>query len=172
MRQALRFAGLGLALVLAGCQFGGGGEKPSSPAARKSVAQVAFVDAAGATRTLAEFAGKIVVVDVWATWCPPCRKGLPEVAALQKRGGQDFVVLPISVDRKGWEDVKPFLASNPELALEAYLPATATALDGFGAISGIPTTILVDRQGRMRERWSGYMPGRAEKALEEALKEK
>lgn len=159
------------AMAMVGCGFLGGDGKVVSAASRKEVGQVAFLDNLGIQHTLSEFKGKVVVVDVWATWCPPCRKGLPEVAALQKRGGKEFLVVPISVDRKGWEDVRPFLAERPELGLQAYLPARPDALDAFGPIPGIPTTIIVDREGRMRERWSGYLPGRAEKALEEALKE-
>ena len=67
------------------------------------VSQVAFRDVAGNHRTLAEFKGKVVLVDVWATWCPPCRKSLPEVADMQRSGGESYVVLPISVDRGGCE---------------------------------------------------------------------
>lgn len=157
--------------LMAACGFGGGEKGPTAPTSRKLVGHVEFLDASGAKRSLAEFNGKIVVVDVWATWCPPCRASLPEVAALQKRGGQDFVVLPISVDREGWDAVKPFLEANPGLGLEAFLPGGAGALEPFGSIPGIPTTLIVDRHGRLRERWSGFSPGRAEKALEEALKE-
>jgi len=162
-----------LGALLAGCSFGGsGGDKgPVEASSRKRVSQVEFLDGSGAKRSLAEFNGKVVVVDVWATWCPPCRASLPEVAALQKRGGEDFIVLPISVDRGGWGDVSPFLNANPHLGLEAFLPAGSRALSPFGEIRGIPTTLIVDRHGRLRERWSGYFAGRAEKALEEALRE-
>jgi thiol-disulfide isomerase/thioredoxin len=138
---------------------------------RKLVGHLEFLDASGEKRSLTEFNGKVVIVDVWATWCPPCRASLPEVAALQKRGGENFVVLPISVDRGGWQEVKPFLAANPQLGLEAYLPASPDALAPVGGIRSIPTTLVVDRHGRLRERWSGYYPGRAEKALTEALQE-
>lgn len=161
---------LGVAL-LGACGFGGAERGPAAPGSRKLVGHVEFLDASGATRSLAEFNGKVVVVDVWATWCPPCRASLPEVAALQKRGGQEFVVLPISVDKEGWGAVKPFLEANPGLGLEAFLPGGPRALEPFGSIPGIPTTLIVDRHGRLRERWSGFSPGRAEKALEEALKE-
>lgn len=160
-----------LGAMLAGCDFGGRDKGPVEKGSRKLVGHVEFLDASGAKRSLAEFNGKIVVVDVWATWCPPCRASLPEVAALQKRGGEDFVVLPISVDRGGWGDVKPYLDANAQLGLEAFLPAGSGALSPFGEIRGIPTTLILDRHGRIRERWSGYYAGRAEKALEEALKE-
>jgi thiol-disulfide isomerase/thioredoxin len=172
MSRVRRFLLPVLALtLLAGCGFGTGEKGPVAASSRKRVGHVEFLDASGAKRSLTEFNGQVVVVDVWATWCPPCRASLPEVAALQKRGGEQFVVLPISVDRGGWGDVKPFLKANPQLGLEAFLPAGAEALRPFGEIRGIPTTLIVDRHGRLRERWSGYAAGRAEKALEEALKE-
>ena len=149
--------------------FGGGSEGASTGT---DVSRVAFLDAEGKRRTLADFKGKVVLVDVWATWCPPCRKSLPEVAELQKAEGDRYVVLPISVDRGGWGDVNPFLAQNPQLGLRAFVPDGATALDPFGEIPGIPTTLLIDRQGRLVQRWSGYGEGRARKALDEALRGK
>lgn len=158
-------------LLFLGCGFGAGDTGVIRASARKRVDQVEFLDISGAKRSLAEFNGKVVVVDVWATWCPPCRASLPEIAALQKGAGEHFAVLPISVDRGGWNDVKPFLEAHPELGIEAFLPAASAALDPFGEIRGIPTTLVLDRHGRLRERWSGYTPGRAEKALEAALQE-
>jgi thiol-disulfide isomerase/thioredoxin len=146
--------------------FAGASEGASSGT---DVSRVAFLDAGGNRRTLADFKGKVVLVDVWATWCPPCRKSLPEVAELQKAGGDRFVVLPISVDRGGWGDVKPFLAQNPQLGLTAYLPDGAKALEAFGEIRGSPTTLIIDRQGRLVKRWSGYADGMAKRALDEAL---
>ncbi|BDU68506.1 hypothetical protein GETHOR_06070 [Geothrix oryzae] len=148
--------------------FGGGQEGGVS--AGVDVSRVAFRDAEGNRHTLADYQGKVVLVDVWATWCPPCRKSLPEVAELQKAGGDRFVVLPISVDRDGWNDVKPFLAQNPRLGLTAYLPDGERGLEPFGEISGIPTTLIVDRKGRLVQRWAGYAEGRARRALDEALK--
>jgi thiol-disulfide isomerase/thioredoxin len=136
------------------------------------VSRVAFRDADGNRRTLADFKGKVVLVDVWATWCPPCRKELPEVAELQKASGDRYVVLPISVDRGGWGDVKPFLARNPQLSLTAFVQDGAKALADFGEIRGIPTTLVIDRQGRVVESWSGYSEGMAKLVLDEALKAK
>ena len=170
MIAAAALVGGGLLLggvVLARGLFGGGSEGASTGT---DVSRVAFRDAEGNHRTLAEFKGKVVLVDVWATWCPPCRKSLPEVAELQGAGGGSYVVLPISVDRGGWADVRPFLAGNPQLRLTAYLPDGAKALDAFGEISGIPTTLIIDRQGRLVQRWSGYGEGMARRALDEALK--
>lgn len=173
MVAAILLVGGGLLLggvVLVRGAFGGAGGASEGAASGTDVSRVAFVDAGGTRRTLADFKGKVVLVDVWATWCPPCRRSLPEVAELQRAGGEAYVVLPISVDRNGWGDVKPFLAENPQLGLTAYLPDGSGALDAFGEISGIPTTLVVDRQGRLVQRWSGFAEGRARRALDEALK--
>jgi thiol-disulfide isomerase/thioredoxin len=159
----------GVAIARGMFGLGEGGEGASKGT---DVSRVAFRDAAGQRHTLAEFKGRVVLVDVWATWCPPCRESLPEVAELQKAGGDRYVVLPISVDRGGWGDVNPFLQEHPQLGLRAYLPDGAKALEPFGDIPGIPTTILVDRQGRLLQRWSGYAEGRARRALGEALRAK
>ncbi|OQA36952.1 MAG: Thiol:disulfide interchange protein TlpA [Acidobacteria bacterium ADurb.Bin340] len=159
-----------LPALLLGCGLGRD-EGPGDPSGRKRVSHATFADVSGQARTLAEFGGKVVLIDVWATWCPPCRKSLPEVASLQKRGGEDFVVLAVSVDKGGWGDVTPFLQANSSLGLEAHVPGPGEGLKPFGSITAIPTTLVVDRQGRLRERWSGYAPGRAEQALAAALKE-
>lgn len=148
----------------------GGASGSDGAASGTDVSRVAFLDAEGNRRTLADFKGKVVLVDVWATWCPPCRKSLPEVAELQKGGGDRYAVLPISVDRGGWGDVKPFLAQNPQLSLTAFVPDGAKGLDAFGEISGIPTTLIIDREGKLVKRWSGYGEGMAKQALDEALK--
>ncbi len=173
-RMVAAAALVGGGLLLAGVAmfrgfFGGASEGASSGT---DVSRVAFRDVNGNRQTLADFKGKVVLVDVWATWCPPCRKSLPEVAELQKKGGESFVVLPISVDQGGWSDVKPFLAQNPQLGLTAYLPDGAKALEAFGEIRGIPTTLIIDRQGKLVKRWSGFGEGMAKRALDEALKDR
>lgn len=170
----VRRAGLAFLAAVAmlglGCTFGG---SPTVVAAssRSDASAVAWVEADGSRRRMSELRGKVVLVDVWATWCPPCRRSLPELAALQRRGGANFEVLAISVDDKGWDDVKPFLAERPELGLRAAVPDGPKGLSPFGSIRGIPTTLVIDRQGRVRVRWSGFAPGRAEQALKEALAE-
>jgi thiol-disulfide isomerase/thioredoxin len=167
---AVVLVGAGLLLVgfvMVRGLFGGGSAGASTGT---DVSQVAFLDAAGNRHTVADYRGKVLVVDVWATWCPPCRKSLPEVAALQKGADDAFAVLPISVDRGGWADVDPFLKQNPQLGLKAFIPDGAKGLEPFGEIPGIPTTIIIDRQGKVVKRWAGYGEGMAKAALEEALK--
>ena len=138
-----------------------------------SVASVRIKDAQGRVSTLGELRGKVVLVDVWATWCPPCRAALPEIVRLQKAADARYAVVALSVDRGGFEDIAPFLAGaarlHPELAVEPVVPADRSALEPFGEIRGIPTTFVLDREGRILARWSGFQAGRAEAELKRAL---
>ena len=142
--------------------------RDNTPNIGADVRSVAFLDAEGRRHTLAEYVGKVVVVDVWATWCPPCKASLPELAKLQAEADGRYVVLPISVDDGGFTDVTTYLSRNP-VQLKAYVPLNRGALESFGPISGIPTTIIVDENGKLRTRWSGYASGRTESELKSAL---
>ena len=77
-------------------------------------------------------------------------------------------MLPVSTDDGGFTDVKAYLSRQP-MKLRAYIPLNRGALEPFGPISGIPTTIIVDGNGKLRTRWSGYAPGRTESELKAAL---
>jgi thiol-disulfide isomerase/thioredoxin len=158
-------------ILMAGCGASKSDGETIPVRDRKPVSHAAFLDSGGQRSTLADRSGKVVLVDVWATWCPPCRQSLPEIAALQKKAGDEYEVLAVSVDRDGWRDVLPFLRQNSQLGLKAWIPAGTEGIAPFGGIRYIPTTLVIDRQGRIRARWSGYIPGQAERALAEALKE-
>ncbi|MBI4911887.1 MAG: TlpA family protein disulfide reductase [Acidobacteria bacterium] len=151
-----------------GCQQSGSGSSLARPGT--DVGRVALVDASGQRSSLADYRGRVVLIDIWATWCPPCRRSLPELAQLQRGSGPEAAVLAISVDEKGWEAVRPFLAERPELGLRAHLPADRKALEALGSIRGIPTSFVLDRQGRVRSSWVGYQEGRAARELAEALR--
>ncbi len=169
-------ARLSLALV-AGCLaglawvgwriLGRGGPGPVGPGA--SVAAVSYADDQGRVSTLGALRGQVVLVDVWATWCPPCRASLPEIARLQREARGRYSVVALSVDREGFDAIRPFLVAHPELGLAAVVPAGRGGLAPFGEIRGIPTTFVIDREGRVRSRWSGFAPGRAEAELRAAL---
>jgi thiol-disulfide isomerase/thioredoxin len=147
---------------------GGGG---SSSFVGRNVSAVSLVDADGNSVRVGDLDGKVVVLDFWATWCPPCRMSLPEVAALQAKQGDDYAVLPVSLDQGGFRDVAPFLKQNPQLGLAAVVPADLRALMGqVGTIEAIPTTLVVGRDGKVVRAWSGYSPGHLERELRAALK--
>jgi thiol-disulfide isomerase/thioredoxin len=100
--------------------------------------------------------GKVVVVDFWATWCPPCVQEIPGYIALQKKyADKGLVIVGLSLDSKGAEAVKPFAAKkgiNYRLAI-----AGSDLADAFGGVEGIPTTFLIDREGKIRHKKVGSM---------------
>lgn len=107
-----------------------------------------FEDADGNTHTLHEFLGKPVLLNIWATWCGPCVEELPSLAALAPRAAKDgIVVLPLSVDRGGTGRVRSFYASHGIDALPAWNDSEGTATEALG-LHGVPTTFLIDADGR------------------------
>lgn len=165
LAAVLLFGGL-LWLMRSSLSTGESGLAPKG----QDVSAVAYVDASGAKHTLAEEKGKVVVVDVWATWCPPCRKSLPGLAKLAAAGGQDYTVIPISVDDDGFKAVTPFLQAHPELAaLPGLVPDGARGMSPLGTVRGIPTTFLLDREGKVLDAWSGVQEERLAEGLKKAL---
>lgn len=108
-----------------------------------------FLDASGRRLTLADFKGEGLVVNFWATWCPPCRAELPSLVALNKRVKNDGIrVLPISVDSEGIKAVRPYYKAHDITGVPILLDPSSSALDAF-EVNGIPFTVIVDRKGEM-----------------------
>jgi thiol-disulfide isomerase/thioredoxin len=107
-----------------------------------------FVDGAGRPRALAEFWGKGLLLNLWATWCVPCRQEMPALDRLQMRlGGPAFEVVALSIDRAGLPAVAAFYRELGLRALAAYVDASGSAGRDLG-VPGIPATLLVDTHGR------------------------
>ena len=105
-------------------------------------------DGEGKPLKLSDWKGRVVLINLWATWCAPCRKEMPDLAKLQAELGSDqFEVVAISVDRKGAEASSAFLKETEADALKLYVEPT-TKIVGELQSAGLPATILVDRQGR------------------------
>ena len=116
---------------------------------------IAFKDGQGNPVTLADWRGRVVLINLWATWCAPCRREMPALDRLQvKLGGEDFEVLAISVDRKGAEASAKFLSETGAENLALYVDETFKVARDLKA-PGLPVTILVDRQGREIGRVTG-----------------
>jgi thiol-disulfide isomerase/thioredoxin len=114
-----------------------------------------FADGEGHPRALADFRGKVVLLNVWATWCLPCRKEMPTLDRLEAAlGSDDFMVLPLSIDRGGAERVKKFYDEIGVQHLGIYVDSSRTANNALGVL-GLPATLLIDRQGRELGRLSG-----------------
>lgn len=126
--------------------------------APKPLPELSFTDAEGQPHSMAEFAGRGVLVNLWATWCAPCVAEMPALdraqAALQAEG---VVVLPLSSDRGGRALVEPFYREHGITRLGIWLDPRGAAQRALG-IRGLPTSIVVDRQGRERARLEGGAP--------------
>lgn len=114
----------------------------------RPIAELQFEDGAGRPLTLADFQDKMVLLNIWATWCAPCREEMPTLDRLQSTlGGRDFEVVALSIDRAGIKTVDRFYAEIGVKHLSRYVDVSAKAARDLGAY-GLPTTVLIDRQGR------------------------
>src|SRR4051812_9058151 len=129
-----------------------GFQEQSSP---KPAPEIGFTDADGRQLSLADFRGKVVLLNFWATWCVPCVEEMPSLDKLQAMlGGPDFKVVALSTDREGLSVVRPFIDKLGVRNLDIYLDQPRAAQRAFG-LRGIPTTMLIDREGRERGRLEG-----------------
>lgn len=119
------------------------------------ISEVRFEDGRGQVLNLAAFRGKVVLLNVWATWCPPCRWEMPTLDRLQARlGGPDFEVVPLSIDRGGRTAVRRFYREIGITNLGIYVDKTGKATRRLRVL-GLPTTLLIDREGRALGRLFG-----------------
>ena len=115
---------------------------------------VSFVDLTGNTVNLSEFTGKIVLVNLWATWCEPCLREMPSLARMQLRLGDKITVVAVSEDRGGSKTVEPFIDKLELKSIKTYLDPKSTAERAF-KVQGLPTSFLIDRLGRILGRVEG-----------------
>jgi thiol-disulfide isomerase/thioredoxin len=121
----------------------------------RALPEVRFENAEGKPLTLADFRGKVVLLNIWATWCSPCREEMPSLDHLQaKLGGPDFEVVALSIDHGGIPAVRKFFDEVGIRRLALYVDPSGQASSTLGAI-GVPTTLLVDRAGRELWRVAG-----------------
>ena len=137
--------------------------KPLDPP--QAAPAITFTDDQARNLSLADFRGKVVLLNFWATWCIPCVEEMPSLDSLQgKLGGDNFVVVAISTDRQGLPIVEPFFDKLGIHNLGTYLDPSHTAQRAFG-IRGIPTTMVIDREGRERGRLEGMTRWDSSEAL-------
>lgn len=127
-----------------------------TPAATPVATDYVFKTREGADATFAQFRGKVVVVNLWAMWCAPCRTEMPTLARLAVAyADQDLVVLPINVDatEDGLADARSFIDVHEPLPLYSDMKFQLPfELPGEGKM---PQTVMLDRQGRIRAHFSG-----------------
>lgn len=116
--------------------------------APRPLPELRFLDGAGKETTLAAFRGKAVLLNLWATWCVPCREEMPTLDRLQAElGGPGFEVVALSIDRAGLDVVRKFYGEIGIRRLAMYIDGSGRATRELGVL-GLPTTLLVDREGR------------------------
>jgi len=134
------------------------------------VPNLAFKDAQGADKTLSDWRGRTVLVNLWATWCVPCRREMPALDALKaKLGGADFDVVAVNIDQRDPQKPLAFLKEVGVSHLAYYSDTSAHVFEDLkeaGKAFGMPTTLLVDRNGCE----IGDMAGPAEWASDDGVK--
>ena len=167
---------LALLVLSAACQGKGGGASDEQGQDQPAIAAAA-VDFAGKTTTgddvsLADYRGKVVLVNVWASWCGPCKQELPELQKLHHAHGEDFAVLGVSIDKP--RNYKNVLALMGQFGIDypVILDPDGASTATFG-VQGYPTSLLVDRNGVVRWRREGIIQptdDEAQTAIRAALK--
>ena len=132
----------------------------------KPAPEIAFLTPEGEARGLADWRGKAVLFNLWATWCAPCLREMPALDRLQARlGSDDFEVVAVSIDRSGFAKPKAFYDKVGIEHLALYNDQTTRISSKLGVV-GMPTTILFDGQGREIGRMAGPAEWDSDDAVE------
>ncbi len=116
---------------------------------------IRFIDGEKRSLTLADFRGKVILLNMWATWCIPCVREMPSLDRLQARlGSPDFEVVALSIDISGLPGVRKFYKMLEVKALAMYVDKSAASRIAL-KVKGMPTTLLIDREGREIGRVTG-----------------
>lgn len=125
----------------------------------------ALLDLSGREYRLSDLRGKIVFLNVWATWCPPCREEMPSMERLHRSlAGRDFVMLAISEDAQGRQVVEPFVRQLG-LTFPVLLDPDGFIPKRYG-VTGYPETFVIDRAGRIVQHLIGPEDWGSEQVLE------
>jgi thiol-disulfide isomerase/thioredoxin len=105
---------------------------------------------------LSSYKGKVIILDFWATWCGPCRKGIPDLVDLQKEFGNDIVVIGISLDQDTKAEVVPFIQRFRINYPIVY--GTFEVTQQYGGVEAIPTSFVINKNGEIVDRHIGLVP--------------
>jgi len=115
---------------------------------------VILTDAAGKALQLSDFRGKLVVLNLWATWCEPCLREMPSLDLLEAHFGDRIAVLAVSEDRGGAKIVEPFIAKLGLKSVKVYVDPKSDVGHAFD-VRGLPTSFLIDPDGKVLGRVEG-----------------
>jgi peroxiredoxin len=142
-----------LALASAGCSNApaetAAAEADLKPSAKRNAApDFVLTDADGRKVKLSDYKGKVVLLNFWATWCGPCKLEIPWFVEFEKAyRDKGFAVLGVSMDEEGWEIVKPYIQDKQ--VNYRVMVATEEVAQKYGGVDALPTTFMIDRQGKI-----------------------
>jgi peroxiredoxin len=163
---------LACALALAGCSQAGkttAAAQNKPPAAAFNLDQAvglpmpafSLKDAEGQTVHAADYKGKVVLLDFWATWCGPCKIEIPWFIDFQREfKDQGLAVVGVSMDEDGWKVIKPYV-QNMKMNYRVLLGDDAVST-AYGGLDSLPTTLLIDRRGKIAAVHVGVSQGKEE----------
>ena len=131
------------------------------------VAPFSVTDLSGRTMNSADWRGKVVLINFWATWCPPCLAEIPDLIALQEKYREQLIVIGISEDEDPPESIKRF-AAEKEINYPIVM-STPELQKLFPGVMALPTTFVLDREGRMAKKRVGLLNARESEAATRAL---
>lgn len=173
-KRSLLCISLLLILALFGCKKKSAGEAEVSikvPEKGDMFTDVTLQDLQGKTFTLSQYKGKVMILNFWATWCPPCREEMPSMDALyQKFKGTDLVIIPASIDEDP-KTVSKFMQKN-NYTMPVYYDPDKQAGSTYG-LTGVPETFIINRNGKIEEKIIGpidWMRSDVIKLFEDLLK--
>ena len=150
----MKFTQAAIVIILIGLVFSISCKKPE---AASELPDVQLKDLNGGTVDLAQFKGKPVIINFWATWCGPCRFEIPMLNELHRKySPKGLVIVGISTDEEGASIVKPFMKDLP-IEYASYLKGSDTE-EKFGGVWALPTTIFFDKDGKQIEKILGVQP--------------
>jgi thiol-disulfide isomerase/thioredoxin len=166
-RVALFLAGMAIIGSLAACSEKKEANAPPAPAAGGKAAPAAKIvqgqpapdftltDLAGKSHKLSDYRGKVVIVNFWATWCPPCREEIPSMMALDKKmAGKPFAMLCASIDEGGKEAVEGYYKTSGNRLPITLLDSSAAVAQLYGT-TGVPESFVIDKNGIVLEKVVG-----------------
>jgi peroxiredoxin len=174
-------------LFFAACSGGKSQTKPSKPDTTTAAAASSKADTAsrklpdapdftlqkmdGQSFTLSDHKGQVVILNIWATWCPPCRKEIPDFIKIQKKlKDKGILFAGVSVDKKGWSAVRPF-AKKYDINYPIMVD-NGTVSRKYGPFRAIPVTFIINKKGKIAYAGAGMIKGKSlEKVLEKMADE-